>query len=187
MCCGAIYQLQREVSLVGVILGPMLQAPFRLLIIGKKRLPTAEGHERFFGFVEATAGQSTAQSLHGGQNTRYLLEPIWPCLLPMQYGACMSHRHADKQRMHTESLQLVHWVFSSCIPLQQHLFVECCPCLVVPLCALYHCHPARDLHPGAERLAWWDHLTSPHFLLVARLPLDATPPSDRVMQTAWRS
>lgn len=38
-----------------------MQAPFRLLIIGKKRLPTAEGHERFFGFVEATAGESCPQ------------------------------------------------------------------------------------------------------------------------------
>lgn len=34
------------------------KAPFRLLIIGKKRLPIADRHERFFGFVEATAGNS---------------------------------------------------------------------------------------------------------------------------------
>ena len=32
------------------------KASFRLLIIGKKRLPIADRHERFFGFVEATAG-----------------------------------------------------------------------------------------------------------------------------------
>ena len=32
------------------------KAAFRLLIIGKKRLPVADKHERFFGFVEATAG-----------------------------------------------------------------------------------------------------------------------------------
>lgn len=31
------------------------KAPFRLLIIGKKRLPVPEKHERFFGFVEKTA------------------------------------------------------------------------------------------------------------------------------------
>lgn len=31
------------------------KASFRLLIIGKKRLPIADKHERFFGFVEATA------------------------------------------------------------------------------------------------------------------------------------
>lgn len=33
------------------------KAPFRLLIIGKKRLPVPEKHERFFGFVEKTAGE----------------------------------------------------------------------------------------------------------------------------------
>lgn len=38
-------------------------APFRLLIIGKKRLPIADRHERFFGFVEATAGDFSSPHL----------------------------------------------------------------------------------------------------------------------------
>ncbi|KAL3131056.1 hypothetical protein ABBQ38_000372 [Trebouxia sp. C0009 RCD-2024] len=55
------------------------QAPFRLLIIGKKRLPIADRHERFFGFVEATAdkmetltgqlGQTGSQPATRGYNT----------------------------------------------------------------------------------------------------------------------
>lgn len=33
------------------------KAPFRLHIIGKKRLPIPDKHERFFCFTEATAGK----------------------------------------------------------------------------------------------------------------------------------
>lgn len=50
----------RDIQRFFMILAPTSRpkAPFRLLIIGKKRLPIADRHERFFGFVEATAGQS---------------------------------------------------------------------------------------------------------------------------------
>ena len=35
------------------------KAPFRLHIIGKKRLPIPDKHERFFCFTEATAGKAS--------------------------------------------------------------------------------------------------------------------------------
>ncbi len=50
------------------------KAPFRLLIIGKKRLPIADKHERFFGFVEATAGDSGQTTF--GVITAAALSPV---------------------------------------------------------------------------------------------------------------
>ena len=40
------------------------EAPNRLLIIGKKRLPDVARKERFYGFVEATAGAAAPPILH---------------------------------------------------------------------------------------------------------------------------
>lgn len=50
-------QSLQDVQRFFIIISPTSRkgAPHRLLVIGKKRLPDPRRHERFFGFVLATA------------------------------------------------------------------------------------------------------------------------------------
>lgn len=64
------------------------KAHFRLLIIGKKRLPIADRHERFFGFVEATAGTARFICMLSTQPPEWL---VLSYSKPMPCSICHAH------------------------------------------------------------------------------------------------
>ena len=71
-----------------VVLSPESRegAPRRMIAIGKKRMPNAATRERFFGFVQATAGTVTLRA-------RCLPE----LCSPLVYVRCLHHWQGDMQ------------------------------------------------------------------------------------------